>query len=89
MIGELTDERGVTTACLKEAAQARDSMIALGATETPQWADCTQVLTPPQPAYDSDAAFFERGWQGYVCSVVENHHTETVIKPSCGRAQRA
>eukprot|EP00973_Karenia_brevis_P096235 12431311-Karenia_brevis.AAC.1 len=68
VVNELETGANGMAPCLHEAARGRQELVDTGADEVPTWRQAAHGATAPQPAHDSDTAFYERGWQGYASS---------------------
>ena len=88
IVTELQRPSGPRAACLQEAAQARERLLALGADQLPSWPAALAGAEPPQPETADDFEF-ARGWQWYACSVRETFFAERVLLPSSSDSQRA
>ena len=74
-------------ACMVEARQARDVVVAEGFVG-PSWAEFASGKRPPQ-VEDPDPGEWSRGWQFFASRVREKHFRQSVVLPSLTPAQRA
>ena len=89
LLSQLDRPAEAQPACLREATEAKELLLACGQEGQPTWRQAAEgLVAPPQPE-DAEAGEWRHGWQFTACAVLETYTRHNEILPMATPQQQA